>query len=137
LTGPTLRFHADAVIALTGSYMPATLNGIPAPYWQPLAIHAGAELNLGAAPGPGARAYIAIRGGIDVPEYLGSRSTFILGRFGGQAGRTLQTGDMLHWQSSEGLPAVPAFLAKELRPVFSSEWEIGGVYGPHGAPDFF
>ena len=52
-------------------------------------------LRLGACAGPGARAYLAVRGGIDVPEYLGSRSTFILGRFGGHAGRALRAGDML------------------------------------------
>ena len=137
LTGPTLRFHSDAVIALTGAKMAATLDGAPAPYWRTIEIRAGSKLRLNAAPGPGSRAYIAVRGGVDVPEYLGSRSTFILGRFGGQAGRVLQTGDMLHWQGMEDLPPAPLSLAEEFRPLYSNEWEIGGLYGPHGAPDFF
>ena len=53
-------------------------------------------LKLGGVAGPGTRAYIAVRGGIDVPKYLGSRSTFTLGKFGGHGGRTLRAGDVLH-----------------------------------------
>ena len=51
---------------------------------------------------PGARAYLAVRGGIDVPEYLGSRVTFILGKFGGHAGRVLRAGDVLRWRERRG-----------------------------------
>jgi urea carboxylase len=139
LAGPALRFHSKAYIAITGADMSATLNGSPVPYWKAIEAPAGSELRLHAAIGPGSRAYIAVRGGIDVPEYLGSRSTFILGRFGGQAGRVLQIGDMLHWRSAEQLPPSPPSIAlpKELRPTYSSDWEIGSLYGPHGAPDFF
>jgi urea carboxylase len=137
LAGPSLRFHSGTIIALAGTNMMATLDGAPVSYWQALEVHAGSVLRLGTAPGPGSRAYIAVRGGVDVPEYLGSRSTFILGRFGGQAGRVLQTGDMLHWQNAEAFPPVPFSLPEELRPLYSNEWEIGGLYGPHGAPDFF
>ena len=54
-----------------------------------------ASLRVGAIPGPGLRAYLAVRGGLDVPRYLGSASTFTLGRFGGHGGRALQAGDVL------------------------------------------
>jgi hypothetical protein len=94
-------FHADAVVALTGADMRATLNGAPVQRWQAFDVDAGSRLHLGATAGPGARAYISIRGGIDVPEYLGSRSTFILGKFGGHAGRVLQASDMLRWRAHE------------------------------------
>ncbi|TIN47616.1 MAG: allophanate hydrolase, partial [Mesorhizobium sp.] len=43
----------------------------------------------------GARAYLAVSGGIDVPVVLGSRSTYILGALGGHQGRTLKAGDEL------------------------------------------
>ena len=59
-------------------------------YWQPFEVKAGQVLKLGNVRGPGVRAYIAVRGGIDVPPYLGSRSTFTLGKFGGHAGRALR-----------------------------------------------
>jgi urea carboxylase len=137
MTGPQLRFHADAVVALAGADMRATLNGEPVPYWQAFDVTAGSELRLGAAAGPGSRAYIAIRGGIDVPEYLGSRSTFILGKFGGHAGRVLQASDMVRWRVANGLPASTRQLSDALRPRYARDWEIGVLYGPHGSPDFF
>ena len=61
-----------------------------------VAVKAGQVLKLGGMTGPGARAYLAVRGGIDVPDYLGSRSTFTLGKFGGHGGRALPPGDVLH-----------------------------------------
>lgn len=137
MVGPSLRFHAHAVVALTGADMGATLDGKPVPYWRALAAPSGSELRLGAAAGPGSRSYIAIRGGIDVPEYLGSRSTFILGKFGGHAGRVLQTNDVLRWLTPIDLESVPPDLGEELRPRYGNEWEIAAVYGPHGSPDFF
>src|SRR5262249_20734003 len=68
------------------------------------------------------------------PEYLGSRSTFILGRFGGHAGRVLRAGDVLRWGvATEQVAEMPESLA----PRLTHEWEIGVIYGPHGEPDFF
>jgi len=79
-----------------------------------------------------------------VPEYLGSRSTFALGNFGGHAGRVLRAGDMIKMVNPElpadGLPlaiAEPEVLATDLIPSYGKEWKIGVLYGPHGAPDFF
>jgi len=137
MLGPTLRFHAETVIALGGADMGATLNGVPVPGWTAVEVPAGSELKLGAARDAGARGYLAVRGGIDVPEYLGSRATFILGKFGGHAGRVLQTGDLIRWGEPAGLvPPVPA-LPPGLVPAYGHAWEIGVIYGPHGAPDFF
>ena len=75
------------MICLGGAELSATLDGEPVPYWQAFAVKAGQVLKLGGVTGPGTRAYIAVHGGIDVPNYLGSRSTFTLGNFGGHAGR--------------------------------------------------
>ncbi|MEO8368719.1 MAG: 5-oxoprolinase/urea amidolyase family protein, partial [Candidatus Solibacter sp.] len=135
--GPTLRFACDTTIALTGADFGAKLNGAPVPYWQAVAVSAGAVLELATAQGAGARAYLAIAGGIAVPEYLGSKSTFILGGFGGHAGRVLRAGDVLHIEKDE-----PAHQSRDRKgavspPPYSHEWEIGVIYGPHGAPDFF
>ena len=143
LQGPTLRFHGDALIALTGAACPATLDGVEVAYWQPLTVKAGQTLSLGRAR-QGCRTYLAVRNGFDVPEYLGSRSTFALGQFGGHAGRTLRVADMLP-VSQPGLAACttpapvsePVALAPSGQPVYGDEWRIGVLYGPHGAPDFF
>ena len=76
--------------------MGATLNGAPLERFRPALVSAGGVLELGPLRGAGSRAYLAVRGGIDVPAYLGSRATFTLGLFGGHGGRALQAGDVLH-----------------------------------------
>jgi len=137
MTGPTLRFHSDTAIAITGADMAARLDGTQVPCWRTIEVGAGSILRLGSATQAGARAYVAVRGGIDVPEYLGSRATFILGRFGGHAGRTLRTGDMLRWLPGRPLSLPTAPLPYSLIPRYSHEWQISVLYGPHGSPDFF
>ncbi|MGH6645972.1 urea carboxylase [Aquabacterium sp.] len=137
LSGPTLRFHDDLVIALSGAPMAATLDGIALPLNQAVAVKAGQTLKLGAVPPgqPGTRSYLAVQGGLDVPRYLGSRSTFTLGQFGGHAGRTLRTGDLLHvWPTSGKTEDKPL---QGQAPDLTQQWHIGVLYGPHGAPDFF
>ncbi|HVY05497.1 MAG TPA: urea carboxylase [Burkholderiales bacterium] len=133
--GPTLRFHADAVIALTGAAMDATLDGKPLRFWKAQSVKAGSILKIGRVTGAGLRSYLAIAGGFDVPDYLGSASTFSLGQFGGHAGRTLRVGDMLHFVGGNAKTGVS--LTKALLPRYSNHWDIAVLYGPHGAPDFF
>jgi urea carboxylase len=137
VTGPTLRFAVDTVIALSGADMAAELDGAPLEYFKPIAVHAGQTLKLGAIRGAGCRAYLAVRHGFDVPEYLGSRSTFTLGGFGGHAGRALRTGDVLRLLTTGNVDSEPAPLDPRLIPELTERWEIGVLYGPHGAPDFF
>lgn len=137
--GPTLKFNCDSVFALAGAAMQATLDGQPIEPWRSHAVKAGAVLKLGRVEGAGLRSYLAVAGGFDVPDYLGSKSTFTLGRFGGQAGRTLRVGDVLPLglqyaaRAAKGGMSLPA----ALRPTYSSHWQIAVLYGPHGAPDFF
>ncbi|MCY0385999.1 urea carboxylase [Robbsia sp. Bb-Pol-6] len=146
--GPTLRFHCDAVVALTGAASDATLDGAPAAFWTPLPVRAGQTLRLGKTTN-GCRTYLAVRHGFDLPLYLGSRATFALGQFGGHAGRTLRARDLLtvapSTLASADAPAsmptpavcVPAALPHAMIPAYGREWDIGVLYGPHGAPDFF
>ncbi|WP_370652536.1 urea carboxylase [Aquabacterium sp.] len=138
LSGPTLRFHDALVIALSGAPMAATLDGIALPINQAVSVKAGQTLKLGAVPQglPGTRSYLAVQGGLDVPLYLGSRSTFTLGQFGGHAGRTLRTGDLLHVWPVDADTITPQALQGKA-PARTQQWDIGVLYGPHGAPDFF
>ncbi|MGI5518027.1 biotin-dependent carboxyltransferase family protein [Streptomyces sp. CA-106131] len=129
-TGPTLRFHDDAVIALTGGEMRATLDGEPVPQWTRLAVPAGAELCCGKI-GPGMRGYLAVAGGIDVPRYLGSRATYVRGGQGGLDGRALRKGDRLKVGTpSEAENARRASTAPELRRVLGQPWTVRVVPGP-------
>jgi urea carboxylase len=135
VTGPALRFRRDTVIALTGADFGARLDGAPAPRWQAVLARAGSLLELGAADGAGTRGYLAVAGGFNAPAYLGSASTFILGRFGGCFGRVLRAGDVLPIAggADAGAPHGPCVG----HPTYSHTWDIGVLYGPHGAPDFF
>lgn len=137
MTGPSLRFLVPATIALTGASMGATLDGKPIPLWEAVDVPAGSVLTMGAFEGAGSRGYLAVRGGFDVPSYLGSRSTFILGRFGGHAGRPLRAGDILRLTPKPASTPSKASLPDQAKPQYGTEWEIGVLYGPHGAPDFF
>jgi urea carboxylase len=136
VTGPTLRFNVSATIALTGATMEATLNGAAVPYWTAVDVPAGSTLELKAAKGGGCRTYLAVRGGFDVPAYLGSRSTFALGKFGGHAGRALRGGDVLRLSPSF-IVHRSSFSVSAPAPSYPTNWEIAVLYGPHGAPDFF
>ncbi|HEV2517235.1 MAG TPA: urea carboxylase [Devosia sp.] len=132
VSGPTLRFHAPATIALAGAYMPMKLDGAPLPHNQRIEVGAGQILSIGAIEGPGQRSYLAFSGGIAAPEVLGSRATFALGKFGGHATGTLRAGEVLHLARA-GQIARPA---DDPAPL-THAWQVGVLYGPHGAPDFF
>jgi urea carboxylase len=134
--GGRIRFNADATIAVTGADMNAKLDGAPVALWQAIEVRANSVLQLGSVRASGSRAYLAVRGGIDVPKYLGSRGTFMLGRFGGHAGRALAAGDVLYIRQgyTTGRGSV---LAAESIPKYEKQWKVGVLFGPHAAPDFF
>ncbi|BDX17583.1 urea carboxylase [Halopseudomonas aestusnigri] len=136
LQGPTLRFASASQIVLSGAAIDAKLDDQPIAAWQVIDIAAGQTLTLGRIKDAGARAYLAVLGGLQCPDYLGSKSTFTLGQFGGHNGRALRTGDVLHLSAGVS-PVAPAEVPGELRPAISNQWELRVIYGPHGAPDFF
>ena len=92
--GPQLRFSAPSVIAVSGAEMTPRINGEERPLWESFPVAEGDVLDF-AYLTAGARAYIGIAGGIEVPAVLGSRSTYALGAMGGHEGRPLQAGDSL------------------------------------------
>lgn len=136
MSGPILRFNTDAVVALTGAAIPVKLDDVAQPMCTAIFVPAGSTLAIGTIAGAGARSYLAVRGGVQVPEYLGSKSTFTLGQFGGHGGRALRAGDVLHLaplnDSSAG-----ARLADELCSALPAVRELRVIYGPHGAPEYF
>ncbi|HEX2611992.1 MAG TPA: urea carboxylase, partial [Fibrobacteria bacterium] len=137
LSGPTIRFHADTVACLAGGDLPATLDGKTVERWKPFAARGGQTLKVAACRGAGLRGYLCVRGGIGATPYLGSRATFDLGRFGGPYGRTLAPGDILMIGEAGAIRELPLQGAPGPIPAMSREWDIGVLYGPHGAPDFF
>jgi urea carboxylase len=136
LSGPKLKFAVATVIALGGARMSVKLDEAEVEYWRPIAVRAGQILDIGSVLDGGCRAYLAVQGGIDVPDYLGSKSTFTLGGFGGHGGRALRSGDVLHI-GKPTLETPPPALSDAAIPEYTHEWQVAVIYGPHGAPDFF
>ncbi|MGR4865887.1 urea carboxylase [Caulobacter sp. LARHSG274] len=135
--GPSLKFNRPAVVCLTGAAFDARLDGVPVPAYAPFAIAPGQVLKIGRVVGAGLRGYLLFQGGLDVPAYLGSRSTFTLGGFGGHAGRNLTAGDVLRLGDGGAAAAAAPVLAEAPRPATTKAWTIRVLPGPHGAPDFF
>ncbi|MFT5659947.1 MAG: urea carboxylase [Sulfurimonas sp.] len=135
ISGPTLRFNCNTVIALCGAVIDASLDGEVINMNEAITIKAGSTLKLKKVHSGGFRTYLALRGGFDLPQYLGSCATFTLGQFGGHAGRTLISGDVLHLGTqTEGEVVTKATIPHK---EYANTWKIGVLYGPHGAPDFF
>ena len=128
--GPTLRFHRETVIAITGADMRPTLEGRPVPLWESVAVQAGQELAL-AFPRVGARTYVAIAGGIRTKPWLGSRSTFHKAGVGGMDGRALKPGQIV--PVAEGRGTVGRRVKEDARPRFATDkrWQIEVVRGPN------
>jgi urea carboxylase len=135
LQGPVLKFGADAKIIVTGASIDISLDQKPMPMWDVINVNAGQTLSLGRIKEQGARAYLAIDGGFDIPSYLGAQSTFTLGKFGGHNGRALRAGDVLRYSYSTHNQV--AKVPETLRPNLGDTYELRVIYGPHGSPDYF
>lgn len=133
MTGPTLRFNRAVLVAIVGASALVLKNGATVETRQVLQMKPGDVLKIGRFENEGARAYLAVAGGFESPDYLGSASTFTLGKFGGPFGRALLPGDVLAVSSN---PQSSIHNLQSAIPL-THHWQIGVLYGPHGAPDFF
>ena len=94
LIGPHIAFESDTTIAVTGAAFDVTLDDVGFGVNRALTVKQGSSFKFGSR-GDGARAYLAVAGGVAVPPVLGSRSTHIVGGIGGVEGRALKAGDRL------------------------------------------
>ncbi|GAB7199781.1 hypothetical protein OS12_12230 [Dickeya oryzae] len=133
LRGPTLRFNHDCAFVVTGAVIDIRLDNAALDGGRVHHARAGQTLTLGDILGAGCRSYLLLAGGLACPTYLGSRSTFTLGKFGGHAGRALRAGDVLHLAA----PTLPTSDAVLPAPDWNTHWSLRVIYGPHGAPDYF
>jgi biotin-dependent carboxylase-like uncharacterized protein len=128
--GPVLTTDSDAVIAVTGAPVEVKVNGEQRPQWTRLLLKAGDQLSFGIIRG-GTRYYIAVQGGIDVPEVLGSRSTYSLGGIGGFKGRKLEAADVVPVGAPLNGGKLPqaGTVPEEFRTVYAKEQEVRIVLG--------
>jgi 5-oxoprolinase (ATP-hydrolysing) subunit C len=135
LGGFSLRFQRDATVAVAGAPAEVTLNGEPLPAWESRPASAGAELKIAISAGPGWRCYVAVSGGVDVPELFGSRATYTMGGLGGFEGRALKAGDRLPLGNAADDRGAQRF-KEPARPQYGREWEIEAMRGPQATPDY-
>lgn len=131
--GLKLEFLAPAQIAVTGGDLGAELDGTPLPLWRKITVQAGQKLAFTGRK-TGFRAYVSFVGGLDVPEFLGSRSTYLILGKGGVEGRKLKPGDILHAFSTEaaaGHTAIPVCNPDPelIRSLYPQPWKLRVVYG--------
>jgi 5-oxoprolinase (ATP-hydrolysing) subunit C len=128
--GPTLKFQRGAVIAVTGADMQPKLDDQPIPMWESIAVEAGQTLALSFAKA-GARAYIAVAGGIATTPWLGSRSTFHKAGVGGMDGHALKAGQVVPVGEAAGKAG--RRVKESARPQIATDksWTIEAVPGPN------
>ncbi|MGI5839610.1 MAG: 5-oxoprolinase subunit PxpB [bacterium] len=130
-SGPVLTFRNPTVISVTGGDLMPLLNSGPIPMWESIAVSPDDILSFGGRRS-GCRAYLAMAGGVEVPEVMGSRSTYLRGKIGGLAGRKITAGDVL-----PGRPLAACSTARPGRrlpaafiPKYGGETTLRAVPGP-------
>jgi antagonist of KipI len=123
LTGPNLQFETESMIALCGADLSPTIADQPVPLWRPVMVGAGSLLKFG-RPAQGARCYLAVAGGFQVPKVMGSASTHLSAGFGGFQGRSLKVGDRLETGpcSTDRYPTLRKRFHQSQRPFLGSDW---------------
>ncbi|MGQ9565249.1 MAG: biotin-dependent carboxyltransferase family protein [Candidatus Bathyarchaeales archaeon] len=130
LIGPELEALNDAQIAVAGADFLVTVNRASVPLWRTLNIKKGDKIAFVGSARKGCRAYLAVRGGIDVPVVLGSRSTYVRGGYGGIEGRVLKRGDLIHAFESHTHLETKIIAPSNLIPSYEKEFTVNVVLGP-------
>lgn len=136
LVGPVLRATEDCLIAVTGADLGLRVNGQEMPTWMSIFVKKGALIEF-TGRRTGCRAYLAVAGGIDVPRVMGSKSTYLNGRFGGFEGRPLKKGDIIPVgrAPSNLVNLAGRYVPPELLPPYSDSPRIRVILGPQD--DYF
>ena len=130
LTGPRLVAERACLVAIAGGDLDPRVNGEPAPMWKGIFLSAGDRLTFGTRRS-GARAYVAVAGGVAADRWLGSQSTYLLAARGGMHGRALVAGDTIAVGEGSGGPAVAGReLDRHLRPDYGDH-SLRAMAGPH------
>ena len=128
LIGPELQVLTKTQIAITGGESSPKINENAVHMWQTLEVRKDDVISFGKMES-GCRSYVSVRGGINLPPVLGSRSTFVRGGFGGMQGRQLKTGDVVNGFAVPPLEAEWS-TPEELRPQYTGHYRVHVVLGP-------
>lgn len=131
--GPEIIFNCDEIISITGADMSPKINGNPVSMWTSIFVQKGDKLNFSGVKS-GLRGYIAFSRGLDIPEIMDSKSTFVRGSLGGFEGRKLKSGDEISL-GNKNLNDTGSYIPKEFIPKYKSDSTVRVVMGPQD--DYF
>ena len=134
MMGPHLQFDKANCIAITGGDLMPTLDGKPIPNYTAVKVEAGQVLKF-TMPKTGCRAFIAFAGGLDIPEVMGSRSTYMKAKIGGVEGRKLVKGDVIGFRAPKAELKNMNFRSMASEFVPRKEYTVRVVLGPQD--DYF
>ena len=134
MMGPQLQFDKANCIAITGGDLMPTLDGKPIPNYTAIKVEAGQVLKF-TMPKTGCRAFIAFAGGLDVPEVMGSRSTYMKAKIGGVNGRKLEKGDVIGFRDPKAELKNMNFRSMASEFVPRKEYTVRVILGPQD--DYF
>ncbi|RJS61881.1 biotin-dependent carboxyltransferase family protein [Bacillus sp. PK3_68] len=124
MTGTSLQFEKEALIAITGGNLSPQINGKTVPMWRPVMVKEGALLEFKSCQS-GCRAYLAIAGGFRISKVMNSKSTYLRGAIGGYKGRALRAGDRLIFEHSLACP--PLSNHTDTFPFAAAGWRIAAA----------
>ncbi len=130
MTGPTLEALDDILVAICGGNLSPTVDGQEIKMWKSFLMTKGQLLSF-SSPQNGARAYLSVGGGFDIPYVLGSKSTYLKGKIGGYKGRALQKEDILYGEGFVNRKLAGRKLKDEEIPKYSNKVNIRVILGPH------
>lgn len=130
LLGPDIFFESDQLISLSGASISTRINEQPLPFYRPLWVKKGSLLKIGTVKSGnlsiGCRSYLTVSGSFNLPEVMGSTSTYLRAGLGGYQGRALQEGDLLPCNSSSA-QARP--LIEQLQKVTDANFFVQANWG--------
>ncbi|WP_275120716.1 biotin-dependent carboxyltransferase family protein [Alkalihalobacterium chitinilyticum] len=129
LTGPTIEFEQDILIAITGADLSPTIEKVPVPLYKPVYVRKGSVLQFGPCVS-GCRAYMAFGGGFDIEEVMGSRSTYLRAGIGGHKGRALKAGDQLTINTGrpQSTRLIEELSTSSDRPFTTTSWSVATTF---------
>lgn len=126
--GPTISVDEPTIVAVTGAPVQVLVNGEALAQWSRIELDTGDELSFGVIQG-GVKYFVAVRGGVDVPVMMGSRSTYVIGGLGGVDGRAVRSGDVLPvGEATTDLPTQPT-VDERFRPRFAKHQQVRVMLG--------
>lgn len=131
--GPKIKFRTEVSFVITGARIDSHLNDEKIELYTVYTAMKGDVLSIAKIQDAGQRSYLLFGGGIKISDYLGSKSTFSLGVFGGHCGRIMRTGDVIGLNKKSDNMVIKNITY----PAFEESVTIDVMYGPHGSPEFF